>query len=471
MMKIATGDIGALVRRSLTDFLPVLCTAVLVTACSLDGMLGTDDLPKDVTDPAITQTPSGALAAYNGMLAQFRNVFGSASGNSSFVEVSGLLTDELEWGLAGAAETDNHPVDFRQVPEGEDNSRVVSLYSGLQRVRGLASQAIGLLTRFSPGSEALAGHAYTVQAYAEIFLAELFCSGIPLSTLDFDGDFTYKPGSTTDEVYHHALALLDTALTLTGDSLRFEYLVRIGKARALLALGRFDEAAEVVESVPDDFSYKVSYTSDGNNLRHIQFAQIRNLTPRWQLTVGDRKGVNGLDYVSSGDPRTQVTATWGTNRRGKTIYHPAKYNPDGSSPIELASGIEARLIEAEAALRAGAGTRWLDILNHLRRTMWTTIEPAVAGPLPDLTDPGDDAARVDLLMRERAFWLFLTGHRQGDLRRLVRHYGRTQDELYPIGPYEHPTTPGMSYGSDIDLPIPQAERISNPHFTGCIERA
>ena len=41
---------------------------------------------------------------------------------------------------------------------------------------------------------------------------------MPLSTLDFDGDFTYQPGSTTEEVYQRAIAHFDSALTLAGDS-------------------------------------------------------------------------------------------------------------------------------------------------------------------------------------------------------------------------------------------------------------
>jgi len=35
-------------------------------------------------------------------------------------------------------------------------------------------------------------------------------------------------------------------------------------------------------------------------------------------------------------------------------------------------------------------------------------------------DPGTQVGREDLLFRERAFWLFATGHRLGDLRRLAR---------------------------------------------------
>jgi len=77
------------------------------------------------------------------------------------------------------------------------------------------------------------------------------------------------------------------------------------------------------------------------------------------------------------------------------------------------------------------------------------------------------AADVDLLFQERGYWLFLTGHRQGDLRRLVRVYGRDPERVYPTGRY-----PGAFniYGTDVTAPIPGAERLSNPLFTGCRSR-
>jgi len=60
---------------------------------------------------------------------------------------------------------------------------------------------------------------------------------------------------------------------------------------------------------------------------------------------------------------------------------------------------------------------------HPDSSSWSAGSGGVA-ELAALTDPGTAEARVDLLFRERAFWFFLTGHRQGDLRRLIRQYGR-----------------------------------------------
>jgi len=439
--------------RAARRWLAMSGLALLVSGCSLDGLLGNEELPENVTDPAITKTPKGALRAYNGTVSQFRRAF------NNFVVSSGRLTDELIFVSSVLGSTD--PVDMRDLPESSEN---YGPYGDLNRLRGQAMQAIGLQKDYAPDSlQALTGHLYTLQAYAEIFLADLYCSGIPLSTLDYDGDFTYRPGSTSTQVYEHALALLDTASTFVGDSVRFKYLAQVGRARALLNLGRFAEAAAAVADVPDDFSYGVPYDSDTQQQRN-SFAL--DVTGQWSSSVGDVEGINGLDYSSSGDPRTRTNTVPGPN--ASTVQFPAKYNTTGTSPIVLASGIEARLIEAEALLQAGDPT-WLDRLNHLRQAMWPTIVPAVGGPLPVLADPGTPDARVDLLYRERAFWLFLTGQRQGDLRRMIRHYGRQQDRIYPIGPYM--STPGQWYGSHVDLPVWESERISNPHYDGCFSRS
>jgi hypothetical protein len=458
-----------------------LAAAVLLLAgCSLDSILKSDELPPEVTDPAITKTYEGAIAAYNGTLGAFRDAFGR-NGNVNFTVVTGLISDELQ--IGGSMLGDQVvPVDARNMPEGESQDRVSTVYTQLQRVRGQAAQAIGLLSAYAPEERALLGRTYAIQGYAELFLAEFFCSGIPLSTLDYEGDYTYAAGSSSEEVYRHALSLFDLALGLTGDSVRFELLARMGRARALLGLGEVDEAAASVAEVPDDWTYAVQYAPDGSS-NASNFAYIPSFTNGWwDLSVSDGEGVNGLDFRSSGDPRTAVDST-GTNQHGFALWHPTKYDRNGGTPIVLAGGVEARLIEAEADLAAGGGA-WLATLNALRTdgtfttqpdpddpmatdTSWHAGTGGVAGLAP-LEDPGTPEARVDLVFRERASWLFLTGHRQGDLRRLVRQYGRAAEDIYPVGAY--PAFGSASYGSDVTAPIPPEERTYNPRFTGCISR-
>jgi len=195
----------------------------------------------------------------------------------------------------------------------------------------------------------------------------------------------------------------------------------------------------------------------------------------------DREGGNGLPYLSSQDPRVPSVFV-GTNMFGVPHYVPAKYSSAGDSPIVLADGVETRLITSEAQLQAGDAS-WLATLNALRTdgtfdtqpdpndatktdTLWHAGTGGVAGLAP-LTDPGTVDTRVDLVFEERGYWLFLTGHRQGDLRRLVREYKRTPNRVYPTGNYL-----GLSgrYGGDVTAPIPGTEQLYNPKFHGCINR-
>jgi hypothetical protein len=97
-------------------------------------------------------------------------------------------------------------------------------------------------------------------------------------------------------------------------------------------------------------------------------------------------------------------------------------------------------------------------------------------PVNDLADPGTPATRLDLLMRERAMWLFATGHRQGDMRRLARIYARNPETIWPNGIYRNlgfppflPTHPsnGTSYGKQYVLD--HGVDTNNPLYAGCLD--
>jgi hypothetical protein len=475
---------------SLMLLLPLLASGV--ASCSPDHLVGNQPYPPEIPDPSQTHTPAGALAAYRGAVLQLRTALGGDV--RSFIPITGALTDELmafDRGRPGV-ESDAMFVDSRTLPEdpgiAEDTTTsgsIMTVYGALQRTRGQANEARGALRAYAPDSSpALAGHLDAVEGYADVMLADLFCSGIPLSTLDFNGDFTYAPGSSTEEVYQRALALFDSALAISGDSTDIVNLARVGKGRTLLALGRYAEAGSAVADVPDGFRYALTFTavaSPGttNGFTNRSFAYADFGTSGFGVTMADTEGVHGLPFVSGGDPRSAWVS--GTSS-GRPYKRPAKYPADGSGAVVLADGIEARLIEAEAQLHADDAS-WLATLNALRTdgtfdtqpdpvdttqtdTLWHAGSGGVAGLAP-LSDPGTPEARVDLVFRERAYWLFLTGHRQGDLRRLVREYGRDSESVYPTGSY-----PGVfgAYGGDVTAPVPGDERVINPLYTGCRSR-
>jgi hypothetical protein len=131
--------------------------------------------------------------------------------------------------------------------------------------------------------------------------------------------------------------------------------------------------------------------------------------------------------------------------------------PDAAASVVVADGIEARLIEAEAQLRSNNFSGMRTTLNDLR-------QGAGLG-LSNLPTPGSATEAQDQLFSERAFWLFATGHRLGDMRRLIRQYGRPAEAVFPTGDY----IKGGSYGTDVNLPIPRSEN-NNPNSNGCLDR-
>jgi hypothetical protein len=444
-------------------------------ACSPADIVGNGELPPGVSDPKETQTPAGALRAYRGAVIAERTVLG-ASEFESFIIQSGLLSDEL-----GSMETftDVNPLmDRRSLPEFTDPAAegllspfgfgwaapYVAPYKGLHALRAKARVGAWLLTNFAPTeSPALAAHLEAIEGYADIYLADMFCSGIPLSTVDPDG-YTLQPGSTTAEVYQHAVAIFDTALAAATDSSRIVYMASVGKGRALLALGQYAAAAAAVANVPDGFEYLLEYSAD--NIGTVEAPQPAAPSFMYALSqesdqgpgMSDVEGSNGLDWIASGDPRTAAVAYW-TDNNGTPRYVPASQSPGGGSPITVADWREARLIQAEASLAANDVSGWLATLNLLRQT-------AIAPALPDLVDPGTPDTRVDLLFRERGFWLYLTGHRLGDMRRLIRQYGRDPSTVFPIGRHAS----GALYGPSVNAPIPAEERRYNKLFSGCLDR-
>ena len=174
--------------------------------------------------------------------------------------------------------------------------------------------------------------------------------------------------------------------------------------------------------------------------------------------VSNSEGTNGLNFRTAADPRVTTALRGKGFDNTSDLYVLLKYT-SATSPVTVAGSVEARLIRAEVALSAGTSSAGIDTLNALR------ADAANNGgfTLTALTDPGTAAAREDLLFRERAFWLFATGHRLGDLRRLARApYNRPVNTIYPIGTYPK----GTVYGNNTELPVPFDER-NNPNFTGC----
>lgn len=419
-----------------------LIAGLTLTAC--------DDALLDFQDPDIISTvnsASGAIALKNGVLERLVTVTTgeTPSSHESIIFFGGLLADEWK---SGDSFVERNSTDQRAVSEANAFLAEQMLY--LNRVRTQGKQAIDALRQYAPSPSSNIGHMFALTGFVENLAGEHFCNGIPFSDVA-NGEFVYGGPITVDSAFTRAVAWGDSALLhVEGDQNALVInLARIVRARALLNRGQFAAAGAAVAAVPTGYEYLVTHSANTvvNELWSINVGQKR-------YVVADVDGGTGLPFVSARDPRVTTSGSGlsfdsQTPFVGQTIY-------GQFDPVALASGIEARLIEAEAALRAGDAGTWLGRLNTARATR---------NDLAPLADPGDAAARVNLMFRERAFWMFGTGHRLGDLRRLIRQYGRTAETIFPTGAYPK----GGNYSTDVNIPL-SADEANNPQFVGCMDR-
>ena len=426
--------------------------ATLSIGCKADSLLKSDN--PDVIDPGALGTAQGAVAQYNGAIGDFALAAdGSGTGGPGLVEAGAWFTDEARF---GGTPPEVKQMDLRAVRE--EAAAWQNMYLNLHRAREGSELAAKALVTFN-ASDPRIGEMYGISALVHILLGENYCSGVPFSTTQ--PEVTYGDPQTTTQIYQRAIARLDLAKQNSFGNATVTSLEAVLRGRALLDLAQtpadFAAAATVVVNVPTAFTYQAYHSTSTSRENNFMYTDIFSAD---RLSVSDREGTNGLNFGSAADPRVPLeipTANGGLSRFDNVtpMIRFLKYNTL-AAPVVHASGIEARMIEAEAALANNDVTTWLAKLNAARATN---------ANLAPLTDPGA-AGRVDLMFRERAMWLFMTGHRLGDLRRMVRQYGRGAETVFPTGAYHKDN---LVRGTDVNIVIPISER-NNPKFSGCLDR-
>ena len=441
-----------LARRATSVVL--LATALTVAACKADSLLKTDN--PDVIDPAALNNAQGAVALYNGAIGDFAVAAdGSGTDGPGLVEAGAWFTDEARF---GGTPPEVKQMDLRAVRE--EAAAWQQMYLDMHHAREGAEKAAKALATFSTGGakDPRVGEMYALSALVYVLFGEDYCSGVPFSTTD--PSLTYGQPLSTTQIFTAAIAKLDLAKQNEGSDATVTSLEAVLRGRALLNLAKtpadYAAAAAVVANVPTSFVYQFYHGSSTARQNNFMYTDIFNGD---RLSTSDTEGANGLNFGSANDPRVPVQAS-GLSRFDNVtpMVRFLRYNAL-SSPVVHASGIEARMIEAEAALAGGDATTWLAKLNGARAT--------VVGLAP-LTDPGttNPNARVDLMFRERAFWMYMTGHRLGDLRRMIRQYGRGSETVFPTGAYHKDN---LVRGTDVNIVIPISER-NNPNYHGCLDR-
>jgi hypothetical protein len=438
---------------------------LVIAACNPNAALR----PKEkgvVTTLGASSLPGLYIGALNDFTIAWSG--GGDGGNGSHeghVGLSALFGDELTSEFLDEF-TFRRALDTGQATP--QNTQLAGIFNDLSASRHSAELAAQTFATIAPHDIGRA-EMLSIEGYTYILFAEMWCSGVPFGELnETTGAPIYGQPVTTGGMDSIALAKFDTASTLAAadtttlilgayatDTAEIRALAAVGRARVLLDMGQFTAAQAAADSaVLHDPTLNYQMENSLNSPR--QYNGVWNYTfadDAWGTV--DRKGGNGLDYESANDPRVlwvdgHQNGSLGVTPSGlDTIYFQLKY-PTKETSATLASATEATLISAEADLKAGNIGSWANKLNMLRVNSGLGLPPLTA----DSTSLASQDMRVEVHFRERAFWLWLTGTRLGDLRRLIHQYGHND---FPANPTR-----------DIRFSIPVSE-TNNPNFKQCLD--
>ena len=434
---------------------------VAVTSCNLDKTLHVQDV--DVATPESTASAAGLPVLYAGGLADFQQQINYVDGS---VDLPGLLTDELR-------DIDTFPTRISVDQRGPiqiNNGTVQTWLRYMQTARASLERGAAAFAQFAP-TDTRNAEMHALEGLMYVYFAEDFCNGMPYSEF-VNGAPVYGAPTSNQASYQLAISQADSALAITKSSnSSITYLAQVVKGRALLDLNQPDQAAAAVVNVPLTFQYNVYNSTNSGRENNGIFINVGPQSKRYAVADGESpqsikfRTIGWDSAQASGDARVRWYRS-GVGQDGQSAaYYTLKY-PDFGTPIVVADGIEAQLIMAEDSLHNNNVTGWLGILNSLRGNTsilnappYTITGQKPATALATLTDPGTPDSRVDLTFQERALWMYLTGHRLGDLRRLVRNYGRSADSVFPSGSYLGAA--GGPMGPDVNFPITIDEQ-NNP---------
>ncbi len=464
-----------------------------LAGCQLDRVVRATD--PDIVDPNFIRSISGAEGVRIGTLGRFN---ANTTGGESMLLYGGLMADEFTTG-----DTFTQRIETDQRSMTPENANLTTAYRGINLARVGALQARAAMREFPQpasvgGNEWRLAEMYFVEAYMINMLAEHFCNGQPLSTLE---DFKENPSGPipTDSLYRIAQAKIDSGTTLlvstltTANDVRVRNSLLVLRARIALNQGNVALASTAAAAVPTSFSWEQEHAltvrtpgvwSFVNNQRRYILSNnegplnmgFANATqdPRVPSCSPGAAGFNAAACTAAGFTTTRPFDSGNTavpNSRYQLVWETDSRN------VSLMNGLQARMYEAEAQNRLGNFSTALSGLNALRAAPPAYVLPGrTIAALPALVAPSTAVAQRDLIFREKAFWLFGTGHRFGDLRRMMRQYGMTQAQVWPNGTWQINRVPG--YGSDVTFPIPAAEannRLMPQTFPGsgipaCIDR-
>jgi starch-binding outer membrane protein, SusD/RagB family len=457
------------VRRYAGGALACLAGATLLGACNPKDELLAPQQP-GVIAPSNVNSAVAADAVYVGAIQQAkRAVNGLGNNTDALWGFEGLFTDEFR-----SSDTFSQRNDADQRNTQSNDTVLLPMYNAVQGARGRARDAINALVQFDPSAtgKTHTGEMYFMMGFLEEGLNQAFCNGLSFGET-VNGIPQYTPQLTNADGFKLAITRFDSALTfLTGTdaaTVAVKNATLVAKARAQVDNGDFAGAAATVASVPTTFQYNFDYSpSTADNQWWVMGPSVKRYNAGDSIDIAGPIA-NAIPFARLGDPRVVVKVNGKGEDATSNYFEVDNWGRD--DPVPPLTGIDARLIEAEAKLQTSDFAGMMTILNALRtsaQTIGILKVPAQAA----LPVPADKTTATNVFFREKALWQFGRGYRMDDMRRLVRQYGRTQDQVFPNGPFTRNGTPSGNFGTEVAFPIPDAgagSEISNPNFAGCLD--
>ena len=484
-------------RKRAAAALAAVASCVLVLA-GCQNLLDVEVEGQIVSDQI--NSPAAAQALRLGALGSFVQINGSSTvANSALFGLvinTGLLTDEV----VNRSTTQPSPVVDQRVTVGSSD------YALMQTTRARAFQAIDAITEFMPPlafpqAPRLRGELYFVIGYLEMQFAENFCAGVPLSAR-VNSVINYGQRLSTTQMLDSAIGHFNMALSLLTDTLAdsatttLRRAVRVAKARAFNnkgvggSTGDADSITAIlggVSPVPTNLVFAMTFggaTTTSVNTHWLYMSSAS--TGGNRASMGDSINpdgstmINALPFASANDPRLPVlgnSASPSSQGNGNLALPLVRQNifRAADTPLNLVSGLDARLMEAEVQLKKGntgtGPTQMTGILNALRASSQVLSREVTyaGGALPPLAAPANQTAAVRLFFREKAFWTWGRAQRLADLRRMIRQWGPplqgrpaaiqnlsfTEDKVFPMGNVfdiiGQPTVSVNQYGHEINF--------------------
>jgi len=407
---------GTTVRAA--TWLAPLCLIALASACELDVSNPGPIQAVALEDPkALTAVVNGAgrdlaealnWTAYTGG-AVAREIFPAGSTGSFGItprQQSGTLADD----------------------DGND------WWNQAQRARWTAEDAVERVKRVG-GTNATLAQALVWAGYANRHLGENFCDGV----------INGGPLEAYTVYLERAEANFTEAITVAGAASNATLVsaATAGRASVRLLRNNLTGAATDAAGIPNTFVYRMPYyTTDLDQYNRIYWAsanQPYRAHTVWNTFYDSYRKTTRDPRVPFDSSATQLVGDAAVGNLGRVRWYFQTKYPAQASPINLTTGWEMRLIEAEAKLVAGDVAGAMTLVNAHRVSLslapWTAANATEAWTA---------------LKRERGIELWLESRRLGDFRRWAT--------------LSRPGASDDMTGRDLCFATPLSEKETNPNF-------